>query len=226
MQRDRDTLALFLGLAVLIVGVLLVGFTLYSFISIATNPNSFLRQQSQIVPFQASASGPTAAFSWQTNGFTLTAQDQSQSNGAAIVNWTWNAGDGRGVGYGQSIQPYTYAQAGTYTISLTVRDADQNTDGAQAPIQIPSNASGNAGPVGGGGGNNPGGCTGSNCGGSFGSLSLATVSAVILTVSMHVVMGVTGVFLIRAGYGLLRPKGIAVTVPMHPEPVVVEEPRG
>jgi hypothetical protein len=219
MKRDRDTLSLLLGLAVLIVGVLLVVFTLYSFISIATNPNSFLRQQGQVVPVRVSASGPTAAFSWQTNGFTLTPQDRSQSNGATIVNWTWNAGDGRGVGYGQSIQSYTYAQAGTYTISLTVRDANQNTDTAQATIQIPSNASGSAGPVGGGGGNNggnnTGGCTGNNCGGLFGG-TLIQVGAVILTLTMHVVMGYTGVHFVRAGYGLLRPRGATILVPMNP----------
>jgi hypothetical protein len=228
MKRDRNTLSLLLGLAVLILGIVLVFFTFYSFISIATNPNSFLRQQGQAVPLQASAGGPTAAFSWQTNGFTLSAQDHSQPNGATIVNWTWDAGDGRGVGYGQTIQPYTYAQTGTYTISLTIHDANQNTGRVQTQIQIPSNASGNAGPVGGGGGNtggnnsgnnggnNSGGCTGSNCGGLFGGGTLIQVAAVILTLTMHVVMGYTGVHFIRAGYGLLRPRGAAILVPMHP----------
>jgi hypothetical protein len=224
MKRDRDTLSLLLGLAVLILGVLLVFFTFYSFVSIVTNPNSLLRQQGQAIPLQASAGGPTAAFSWQTNGLTLSAQDQSQPNGATIVNWTWDAGDGRGVGYGQKVQPYTYSQAGTYTVSLTIRDANTNTGTVQTQIQIPSNASGNAGPVSGGGGNNggnnngnnSGGCTGSNCGGLFGGGSLIQVAAIILTLTMHVVMGYTGVHFIRAGYGLLRPRGAAILVPMPP----------
>jgi len=221
MKRDRDTLSLILGIVVLVLGIVLVVFTVYSFISIATNPNSFLRQKgTQVVPVGSQASGPTAAFSWQTSGSTLSVKDLSQSGGAVIVNWTWDAGDGRGVGYGQSISPYTYVQAGTYTISLTVRDADQITNRAETTIQIPSNASGNAGPVGGGGGNNggnnTGGCTGSNCNGAFGGGSLLQVGAVILTLTMHIVMGYTGVHFIRAGWGLLRPRGATILVPMAP----------
>lgn len=44
MRRDRDTLALVLGIVVFILGIALIVFSVYSFIRIATNPSSFFDQ--------------------------------------------------------------------------------------------------------------------------------------------------------------------------------------
>lgn len=58
-------------------------------------------------------------------GKTITISDSSISAGSAIVKWTWDFGDGSApiVATTNSPQTHTYANAGSYTISLVVENS-------------------------------------------------------------------------------------------------------
>jgi len=63
-----------------------------------------------------------------------TAKNTKTPGKAAILNYTWDFGDGT-VGYGMDVA-HTYKEAGTYTIKLTVVDADGNRASTTAAIAV------------------------------------------------------------------------------------------
>ncbi len=72
---------------------------------------------------------PHASFYVGCTGFTCTADAEASGDDGGIVNYTWNWGDGQTTSGGSSASEssHTYAAAGTYTITLTVRDAVNQT---------------------------------------------------------------------------------------------------
>ena len=68
----RDTTELLLGLGVLALGLVILLFTFSQAFALAQNPGNFLR--AQLGNQQQTGQGPTAAFSWNSNGFNLTVQ--------------------------------------------------------------------------------------------------------------------------------------------------------
>lgn len=70
---------------------------------------------------EVAAAAPVANFSAsvETDGATVTVSDNSSN----AVNWLWNFGDGSTF-TGQNPPPHTYDESGTYTITLTVINAD------------------------------------------------------------------------------------------------------
>jgi len=78
--------------------------------------------------------GPVADFSWKTSwrewgptaGRTLSFRDQSREGHADIVSWQWDFGDG---GTSSQRHPeHVYSQRGTYTVTLTIQDAQGQND--------------------------------------------------------------------------------------------------
>jgi PKD repeat protein len=61
---------------------------------------------------------PDAAFSFVRNQLTVAFEDQSTNN---PTSWTWSFGDGQTSR--QQNPTHTYSTAGTYTVTLTVRNA-------------------------------------------------------------------------------------------------------
>jgi PKD repeat protein len=102
-------------------------------------------------PPAAAFSAPATAQSGQSVSF-----DASQSraaSGAQISNYHWSFGDGTTDDTQSATDTHTYATAGTYTVTLTVRDNDtQSSTPASQTITISN-------PPSGGGGNNGGGGT-------------------------------------------------------------------
>jgi hypothetical protein len=94
-----------------------------------------------------------------------------------VTKWTWDFGDGT-VGEGAKVA-HTYAGAGEYTVTLTVTDAnlDSNTSAQKISVASPGSeegVGGGPGPGGGGPGGGPGGGIGTGHGGGTGTPTLTT----------------------------------------------------
>jgi PKD repeat protein len=72
---------------------------------------------------------PTANFSYVTNGLTATFTDTSTDAGGTIGSHSWTFGDG---GTSTATNPsHTYAAAGTYSVTETVKDSVNNTSSSK-----------------------------------------------------------------------------------------------
>nr|WP_237419448.1 collagenase [Kitasatospora sp. SID7827] len=87
------------------------------------------------------ATGPTALFNQSVNGATVTLTDRSvvTNSPAQITGWHWTFGDG---GTSEERNPsHTYAKAGTYTVALTVTDANGRTTATPSSVTTTVDAS-------------------------------------------------------------------------------------
>jgi PKD repeat protein len=113
-------------------------------------------QETGSVIVQAS-SPPTAAFSASASAQTgqSVSFDASQSqaaSGAQIANYHWSFGDGTTDDTQSATDTHTYSTAGTYTVTLTVRDNDtQSSTPVSQKITVSNPSSGGGGNTGGGG---------------------------------------------------------------------------
>ncbi|HEC82504.1 MAG TPA: DUF2341 domain-containing protein [Thermoplasmatales archaeon] len=77
---------------------------------------------------------PTADFSYTINNLTVTFTDQSTDPDGNIVNYTWDFGDGNTST--EQNPAHTYADYGTYTVTLTVTDNDGSSDSITKTIYL------------------------------------------------------------------------------------------
>lgn len=75
---------------------------------------------------------PTAAFTATCDGMTCSFDASTSTDDAGIVSYTWDFGDGN-TGTGVTAD-HTYAAPGTYTVELTVQDAESLTDSTSTAV--------------------------------------------------------------------------------------------
>src|SRR2546428_12527187 len=127
----REHAELLIGIGVLALGLGLLLFAFSHALAIATDPGDFFRGQFP----QQTPQGPSASFTWDTNGSnTTTVQDTSRQGDVAIASWDWNFGDGARVS-GRNPGPHTYANASVYQVSLIIRDGNGKESRAVAQVQ-------------------------------------------------------------------------------------------
>ncbi|MFG3281894.1 collagenase [Streptomyces sp. NPDC048111] len=80
------------------------------------------------------SSGPTAAFDAAVSGLKVTLTDKSTDTGSTITTRSWNFGDGTTSTATNPTQ--TYQAAGTYTVSLTVTDAQGRSATATKSVVV------------------------------------------------------------------------------------------
>jgi len=70
---------------------------------------------------------PSANFSWAAELLQVIFTDLSVAGDTTITNWSWDFGDGTTEADTSDLQSptYTYTEAGTYSVSLTVTDANE-----------------------------------------------------------------------------------------------------
>ena len=77
---------------------------------------------------------PDADYTFTTNDLTATFTDASSDSDGSVVSWDWDFGD---TGGSSAQHPsYTYASAGTYSVTLTVTDNDGATDSVTKPVTV------------------------------------------------------------------------------------------
>lgn len=87
---------------------------------------------------RVSDAGPTAAFNIPSNeveGSVVQFTDSSTYLIDPIVSWSWNFGDGTASNMAKN-PTHAFSSNGLFTVTLTVRDADNNQSQAQHAIQI------------------------------------------------------------------------------------------
>lgn len=202
----RDTADLILGLGVLALGLAVLLFTFTSALALAAAPGTFFQDQ---LPSTAQPTGPTASFSWTSDGLNVTVQDGSQAGDASITSWEWDFGEGV-----RTTMPnpgiHTYANPGPYEITLTVRDGNGLT----------SRAFGNADLV-------PGQVrSGESMGDPSASLGtinfglndvLLPLGVGLLTVGLYIVMALIGGAIAKAGWNILKPRPETVRIRLKPK---------
>jgi PKD repeat protein len=83
---------------------------------------------------------PVARFTWSCTGL---AARQCNLNGststddAAVVSYTWDFGNGKSETHVGSSSNNTWAAAGTYNVTLTVKDASGLTNAIMQTITVP-----------------------------------------------------------------------------------------
>jgi uncharacterized membrane protein len=76
---------------------------------------------------------PVADFTFTTDDLTANFTDESEDSDGTVVAWSWNFGDSS---TSTEQNPFhTYAEAGTYTVSLTVTD-DRNAESEEATESV------------------------------------------------------------------------------------------
>ncbi len=204
----QETFDLLLGLCVMALGIGLLLFTFGNALALAANPGTFLR--GQLPASQTSAQGPSAAFTWSSNGFNLTVQDTSRQGAAAITNWQWNFGDGGGQVTGQNPGTHVYTNPGPYTVELTVTDSNSQQSTTFAPVDIvPSQPRS---------GQSVGSLTSSlpNVNLNLGDI-LLPVAVGTLTVGLYLAMAVVGGMVLKAGWNLVRPRPETIRIRLRPK---------
>src|SRR5699024_2540852 len=88
-------------------------------------------------------SAPVAAFSAETSGLSMSVDGSGSSDAeGAISEYAWDFGDGS-AGEGVTAE-HTYAEAGTYSVTLTVTDAAGATGSVTQSVTVEEPAGGGA----------------------------------------------------------------------------------
>ncbi|MFQ5960521.1 MAG: PKD domain-containing protein [Candidatus Methylomirabilales bacterium] len=85
-------------------------------------------------------SPPRASFSYDCADLVCSFTDTSTDTDGTLVAWHWSFGEGSSA-TGQSIS-HTYAEAGTYAVTLTVTDENGATDSSAQSLAIASSSAG------------------------------------------------------------------------------------
>ena len=87
-----------------------------------------------VTPVVPPPTGPTAGFSASCDFLRCTFRDASLSGSSPIGSWSWDFGDGA-VGAGAQVV-HSYAATGSFTVRLTVRDANGLTSSATEALTV------------------------------------------------------------------------------------------
>ncbi len=204
----QETFDLLVGLCVMALGLGLLLFTFGNALALAASPGAFL--QSQLPATQAQAQGPSASFTWTSNGFNLTVQDTSHPGAGSLTNWQWNFGDGSGQVAGQHPAVHVYTYPGAYDVLLTVTDSNNQQSTTFSPVDIvPAQPRS---------GQSVGAVTASlpNFSFSLGDV-LLPIAVGTLTVGLYLAMAVVGGMVLKAGWNLVRPRPETVRIRLKPK---------
>lgn len=92
----------------------------------------------RVDPLPTANNPPTADFAAPSNctaGQACQFNDGSSDSDGNVVGWTWNFGDGSATSDDQN-PPHVFDVAGTYNVTLTVRDDDGATDDVTKPVTV------------------------------------------------------------------------------------------
>jgi thermitase len=97
-------------------------------------PSSTPTATSTPLPTPTPITAPTADFTYSCNRLKCLFDASTSSDDQGITRYRWNFGDGKS-GRGLTVS-HKYPSVGTYTVTLTVRDASDQTDTATAEVSV------------------------------------------------------------------------------------------
>lgn len=208
---DLEKRAFYIGIPVMILGIVILLFTLVQAFALIGNAGDYMRQQ---MPPSGTDTGnpPEAGFFYQVDNFTVTFQDTSSETTSPITSWDWNFGDGQG-----SSEPdptHDYGSEGTYYVRLTLRDSEDRTSRAATDVRVGPGESGS-----GSGFLEPG--YGQDFSMDFGT-AFMPIAIALLAALLYVVMFLVGGSVTKAGWNLIRPRPQTVKVRVKPKDIEVE----
>ncbi len=203
----QETFDLIVGLCVLALGIGLLLFTFGNALALVANPGQFIRNQ---VPSTQQTQGPTASFTWSSNGFNLTVQDTSHAATGSITTWQWDFGDNSGQISGQHPSVHVYANPGPYTIVLTGTDSNNQQSSTFSAVDIVPAQSRSGQSLSGSTFQVP------SLNFNLGDI-LLPVGVGLLTVGLYLAMAVIGGMITKAGWNLIRPRPETIRIRMKPQ---------
>src|SRR5438552_9174832 len=99
-------------------------------LTVKDNQNASSSPVSHTVQVNAPNQPPTAAFTSNCTGLACSFTDQSSDPDGTITSWQWTFGDGTTGSTAQN-PSHTYSAAGSYTVTLTVKD---NQNASSSPV--------------------------------------------------------------------------------------------
>ncbi len=197
---DREKSSLYLGLGLLVAGIVVVALVLASALGLAANPGPFMGRQ-----MEAASAGapPVAFFTWNSEGTTVHFRDASVGRGALLASHHWEFGDGT-----QSSEPnpdHPYAGNGSYMVLLRVTDEDglEGIAGTQLNVEPGVNTQGASE-------------TNQGIDLDLGQV-LVPVAIAVLTFGLYVVAFLCGGSLVKAGWNLIRPRPETIRIRLRPK---------
>jgi probable HAF family extracellular repeat protein len=88
----------------------------------------------------ASNQAPVASFSVNCPALQCTFDGSSSTDDAGIVRYSWSWGTGQSESHSFPVSKHTYAAPGTYTVTLTVTDAQGSTGAVTRSVTVPTAA--------------------------------------------------------------------------------------
>jgi hypothetical protein len=101
---------------------------------------------------------PTASFSYNCMGLDCTFNGNASSDDNGIDTYHWDFGDGDTDTLSGSNAPHTYENAGTYSVTLTVKDTASQTNQTTVSVKVKDKGKTKGDSGGDDGGSNPGNC--------------------------------------------------------------------
>src|SRR5437899_3517975 len=99
-------------------------------LTVKDNQNASSSPVSHTVQVNAPSQPPTAAFTFNCTGLGCSFTDQSSDPDGSVTSWQWTFGDGTTGSTAQN-PSHTYSAAGSYTVTLTVKD---NQNASTSPV--------------------------------------------------------------------------------------------
>src|SRR5207249_3377554 len=99
-------------------------------LTVKDNQNASSSPVSHTVQVNAPNQPPSAAFTFNCTGLGCSFSDQSSDPDGSVTSWQWTFGDGTTGSTAQN-PSHTYSAAGSYTVTLTVKD---NQNASSSPV--------------------------------------------------------------------------------------------
>src|SRR5207249_4261072 len=99
-------------------------------LTVKDNQNASSSPVSHTVQVSPLNQPPTAAFTFNCTGLGCSFSDQSSDPDGSVTSWQWTFGDGTAGSTAQN-PSHTYSAAGSYTVTLTVKD---NQNASSSPV--------------------------------------------------------------------------------------------
>lgn len=203
---NRENVSMAIGLVLLVLGLVILFFVFFQALTIVQAPETYFEEN--FPELIGKEQGPTAEFSWDSNGLTVNFQDDSMEGDSSINRWEWDFDDG--TTSNQQNPSHTYSNQGDYNVRLMVEDGNGERSRARADIYVEPDS------------NNNDVSQRDEGNGDFGLGSISHMLAVVVIVLLYFVLFLVGGAILKAGWNLVKPGPSTLKLKIRPKKVETE----